>query len=338
MRSLTQRLRLQCLEARDVPAQWYTLDPVGPAQGPPGTGDLTVTAGGPAADGGVDGAGLVWADGPADGVMLAPAGSVAVSVQTYELRPGTDSDGPAAYVPFVFVPTADGYELRLEDQAATPRGSDWDNNDTTWGVSVGSGTAYFSTVAEQRKIPPPDPKNTPKELPKPPARPPVVPAPRAGKDADGNPYLPAEPKVVPYKDHPPATPYQGGHLYQQSPFNSWINSGRAGSIPMYGNTTDPKNQHYTFHYYIDQFWDQYRKGGPKEGDRPTLAEYEAATREALEKMGYTKEEARRIQEDARKMMDAYRRDLDDTPKYPPLKNTDLVPYVPPPTVPPEPKK
>lgn len=146
------------------------VDLIGPAQGTHGSSDLTVTAGGLTTGDDDDGAGLVWADSPVDAVALAVTGSVAVGVQTYELRQGTVSDDPSACTSFVLVPTADGYELRLEDLAATPRGSDWDDNDTTWGVSV---------TAIKEKVPAPTapvalfttpepPKGTaPKEFPKP---------------------------------------------------------------------------------------------------------------------------------------------------------------------------
>jgi hypothetical protein len=125
------KLQLQSLEVRDVPATWYTVTLDCPAQGVHGESDLSVTGGGLSAT-----TTAVWADSPADAVRLALTGQVSVGGQTYEVRQGTISENAAVQAPFLLVPMTNGYEVRLEDLAATPQQADWDYNDTTWKVNV----------------------------------------------------------------------------------------------------------------------------------------------------------------------------------------------------------
>jgi hypothetical protein len=339
MTNTMRRLTVEQLEGRDVPAQLYAVTLDTPSQGRHGDSALTVTAGGLAT------AVNVWADSPAEAVKLGVSGRLELGGQAYEFSPQAVGTSAAGRQPFLLAATATGYQIWLEDLAGTPNASDWDYNDTAWDVGVVPVSPPTAPPPPMAPPLPPLPNGKdplPTETPKPRDPVPAVPKPGSGNDKDGKPYLPEKPVVIPYKDTPEKNaPYQGGHLYQQSPFNTWIHSGRAGTIPMYGNTYTPEDQHYTFHYYIDQFWDQYRVGGAKAGKLPTLDEYEATMRNALEKMGYTADEAKRIQEDARKMMDDYRAELNVSVeykgKYPPLKGTDPVPYIPPPTVPPGPK-
>ncbi|WP_162656534.1 DUF4347 domain-containing protein [Tuwongella immobilis] len=53
-----------------------------------------------------------------------------------ELNPNTISTNPADQTPFLLLESNQGFEIRLEDLAATPEISDWDYNDTVWFISV----------------------------------------------------------------------------------------------------------------------------------------------------------------------------------------------------------
>lgn len=133
-------LRLEHLEPRDVPAQLFSVHLESPVLGEPGSSDRAVTAGGlgvaaecdPTGDGSV----TVEAETAAEAVHLVLGGSVEAGGEWYTLTDGTLADTSAERTPFLLVPTAGGFEVRLEDLAATPIVSDWDYNDATWAVSV----------------------------------------------------------------------------------------------------------------------------------------------------------------------------------------------------------
>ena len=131
------KLQLQSLEARDVPARWYTVSLDSPSGGVQGDSPLAVT-----------GAGLsvsadVWADSSSGAVTIALTGQVTVGRQTYEFNPQTVSDTVSDQRPFLLVQTATGYEVRLEDLAGEPRQTDWDYNDTIWKISTEPATMNY---------------------------------------------------------------------------------------------------------------------------------------------------------------------------------------------------
>ena len=103
-----------------------------------GSSDLEVSAGGVevVGDEAGDNYAMVSAASPLDAVRQALYGTLTVGANTYTLTPATLSADPAAHAPFLMVAVGDGYEVRLEDLAATPQACDWDYNDTVWKVDL----------------------------------------------------------------------------------------------------------------------------------------------------------------------------------------------------------
>jgi hypothetical protein len=189
-------LRVENLETRDVPAQWFAVTLNSPTEGVLVSSDLPVTGGGLTVGNSANtgGSTVVWADSPAEALQLAIAGSVSVGGNSYVFDESTVSSDPATLAPFLAVPTANGFEVRLEDLASTPTTSDWDYFDTIWNVNV-------ETYTDGE----PDPNS-------PPMAPPVPPAPPA-EGTPGNPK-PGEP----IKLDPEKTPiYRGGKTIAPSP-------------------------------------------------------------------------------------------------------------------------
>jgi hypothetical protein len=87
---------------------------------------------------------------------------------------------------------------------------------------------------------------------------------------------------------------------------------------MRGNIlVEPGTPHYNYHRSLEQFWDQYRKGGNLESKMPTNAEYGEAVRRALIASGMSPEQASNLVERAAAQRAAYG-----------LSEADVVPQIP----------
>ncbi|ETD72718.1 type IV secretion protein Rhs [Pelistega indica] len=75
---------------------------------------------------------------------------------------------------------------------------------------------------------------------------------------------------------------QAHHLNQNAAFKQWIPQKRGASIKLKGNAFfDRGLDHYVVHQELEKFWNQYRKGGVKYGENPTVADYNDAMKSAL---------------------------------------------------------
>jgi hypothetical protein len=86
--------------------------------------------------------------------------------------------------------------------------------------------------------------------------------------------------------------WQAHHLNQNRVYGDNILGNEGFSVAMRGNIlTEPGTPHHTFHRSLEQFWDQYRKGGKLEQSMPTNAEYGEAVRRALIESGFSATQA-----------------------------------------------
>jgi hypothetical protein len=75
---------------------------------------------------------------------------------------------------------------------------------------------------------------------------------------------------------------QAHHLNQNAVYREFISPTEGFSVGMRGNIiAEPGTPHYIYHRSMEDFWDQYRKGGGLEHSMPTNAEYGEASRRAL---------------------------------------------------------
>jgi hypothetical protein len=76
--------------------------------------------------------------------------------------------------------------------------------------------------------------------------------------------------------------YQANHLNQNAVYRGIIPADEGLSVALKGDIiTRPGTAHYNYHRSLEQFWDQYRKGGTLEYKKPTNAEYGEGVRRAL---------------------------------------------------------
>jgi hypothetical protein len=86
--------------------------------------------------------------------------------------------------------------------------------------------------------------------------------------------------------------FQANHLNQSTVYEGFIPKDEGLSVPMRGNIiTEPGTPHHIYHRSLEQFWDQYRRGGSLESARPTNAEYGEAVRRALIASGFSRRQA-----------------------------------------------
>jgi RHS repeat-associated protein len=94
---------------------------------------------------------------------------------------------------------------------------------------------------------------------------------------------------------------QYNHLNQDAAFsNLGISKNDGISLPMVGSTSNPNTPHYEFHFSLDTFWDVYRPGKILGGQYPTLRQYDQALRRALRHSGYSRAEANKLADLAKK--------------------------------------
>ncbi|CAM3682380.1 RHS repeat-associated core domain-containing protein [Yersinia entomophaga] len=81
-------------------------------------------------------------------------------------------------------------------------------------------------------------------------------------------------------------PGQSHHLNQDAAFRDVIPTNSGAAIKLEGNAfTQPGTPHYEAHKSLEQFWNQYRRGGALSGQRPTNLQYTQALKHSLESAG-----------------------------------------------------
>ena len=111
---------------------------------------------------------------------------------------------------------------------------------------------------------------------------------------------------------------QANHLNQNAAFREIIPPPRGASIGLEGNAiTDVGSPHYSYHESLEQFWSEFRNGGERFRELPTLAEYGQANYEALKAAGYSESESAQLEEAARAQRVQYGlQDSDPVPRIP----------------------
>ena len=85
---------------------------------------------------------------------------------------------------------------------------------------------------------------------------------------------------------------QAHHVSQDAAFGKDIPKNEGMAVPLEGNVfTDPGSPHYNAHKTLEEFWDNYRKGGKYEGTYPTVGQYNKAAYDSLISAGFEKNEA-----------------------------------------------
>ena len=88
---------------------------------------------------------------------------------------------------------------------------------------------------------------------------------------------------------------QAHHLNQNAAFKDVIPQKEGLSIKLEGNVRkDIGSPHYKAHKSLEEFWDQYRKGGELHRTRPTMAEYNVALEKSLVDAGLTPNQAKDV--------------------------------------------
>ncbi|HEM3484127.1 TPA: hypothetical protein U1B14_000249 [Streptococcus suis] len=63
------------------------------------------------------------------------------------------------------------------------------------------------------------------------------------------------------------------------------------TVPLVGNIrTDVGSPHYNAHATLEEFYDQYRRGGALEFETPTIADYNTATKDSLSNAGVSSQQ------------------------------------------------
>ncbi|WP_158301673.1 RHS repeat-associated core domain-containing protein [Paenibacillus mesophilus] len=90
-------------------------------------------------------------------------------------------------------------------------------------------------------------------------------------------------------------PGQAHHLNQDAAYRDVIPTNKGMSTKLEGNAfSEVGSPHYNAHESLEQFWNQYRRGGEKYGEVPTNLEYSKAMVDSLKAAGYPQEEAMQI--------------------------------------------
>ena len=92
-----------------------------------------------------------------------------------------------------------------------------------------------------------------------------------------------------------STPGQAHHLNQNAAYKDVIPPEKGISVKLEGNAfTQPETPHYMIYDLLEEFWNQFRRGGDRYGELPTNIEYSKAVLDSLKKIGYSKQEALEI--------------------------------------------
>jgi len=86
--------------------------------------------------------------------------------------------------------------------------------------------------------------------------------------------------------------FQAHHLNQGAVFNKFIPRAKGLSLAVEGNAlTGQGTQHFTLHQSLEQFWDQFRRGGNRYPSTPTNAEFGEAARQSAIAAGFSPAQA-----------------------------------------------
>ena len=79
-----------------------------------------------------------------------------------------------------------------------------------------------------------------------------------------------------------AIPGEAHHTFQDAAFNYVVDTGEAYCVKLDGDLvkSPPGTPHYKFHEYMENWWDQFRAGGDRFLDNPTVIEYSKAAENA----------------------------------------------------------
>jgi hypothetical protein len=90
-------------------------------------------------------------------------------------------------------------------------------------------------------------------------------------------------------------PGQSHHLLQDKAYNKVIPRDEGIAVKLEGNImTDVGSPHFKAHVTLEQFWNQFRRGGERAGQIPTNLEYTQALGQSLRAAGYTEAEAKQL--------------------------------------------
>ena len=103
---------------------------------------------------------------------------------------------------------------------------------------------------------------------------------------------------------------QRHHVSQDAAFGSVIPRNEGSSVKLEGNI-------YNAHKTLEGFWDEYRPGGQKFGQTPTVGQYNRASYDSLVSAGVSKREAASIVRSAYEQQVSYG-----------LTNKSMVPRIP----------
>ena len=102
------------------------------------------------------------------------------------------------------------------------------------------------------------------------------------------------------------TGQQANHLNQNATYRGIIPEEDGLSHALRGNAfTEPGTPHFEFHWSLEGFWNQYRRGGASFGSSPTNAQYGQALRQALEAAGLSPAEAAELAAQAARQRAAF---------------------------------
>ena len=111
---------------------------------------------------------------------------------------------------------------------------------------------------------------------------------------------------------------QSHHLNQDAAFRSKIPREEGAAIKLKGNAfRDIGSDHYNVHKELEKFWDQYRRGGSKFGQVPTIGEYNKALENSLKQTSMSPQERCKALSSAKRNQRRYC-----------LTEDDLVPRIP----------
>ena len=75
-------------------------------------------------------------------------------------------------------------------------------------------------------------------------------------------------------------------------YRNVIPSEKGISVKLKGNAfTQPGTQHYNAHESMEKFWNQFRRGGSRYGEKPTNLEYSKAVFDSMKNSDFTRHEA-----------------------------------------------
>ena len=112
--------------------------------------------------------------------------------------------------------------------------------------------------------------------------------------------------------------YQSHHLNQDAAFGTIIPREKGAAIKLKGNAfTDIGSDHYNVHNELEKFWDQYRRGGSKFGQIPTIGEYNKALENSLKQTSMSPQERCKALSSAKRNQSRYG-----------LTESDFIPKIP----------